>query len=155
MEDNILLYIVILVIGLLSQLLKKKKPEPEEPGHRESDAPAKTFEDLLREFTQERSPERQPSRREMYDEIDSLEDDYEDEIPNDEEIEEIYKRSIYQGEPEKPKVAESDRPLFGHFKEFEKKNETSQLAEEIKSELSSPESAAKAIIYSEILNRKY
>jgi HEPN domain-containing protein len=149
-------YVILAVIYILSRVLKAKKKAPQETyDETEGEPPKKTvtFEDLLKEFTGaeeeeipepvvEPAPEVRPKR-------------YEPKY-TDEESRSIFEKSIKAAE----EVGSSDKPKESKqliFKEFEpyQQEEPEVLAEEIADMLRSEDGSKKAIILSEILNRKY
>jgi len=71
----------------------------------------------------------------------------------DDEIKEIYNKSIYNAE--KLKHVNKEKSNYSFFKEYQKEEEENEFAKDIRNMISSPDSAAKAIILSEIINRKY
>lgn len=160
MDDNLLFYLVVIGIGLLSQLFGKKKKNLPEDGPEESSRPEITFEDLLREFKSKQDPAPAPKeiRRESVEIEKPREKSYEfseSRFPDDDdEIDNVYQNAIKDAQRKlnDPEV----HPEFSHFKEYDsdKTQENDTLAE-IKESLSDRNSLVKALILSEILNRKY
>lgn len=157
MDDiQLILYIIFVAIAILTRVFKsKKKEQPQtvqsddrEEYENESPKP-KSFEDLLKEFAGEPETRSEPQR-----EIVSYEDQYEE----DDEI------SVYEDSVEKAKELktidelvdlEDDRHTgnFKHFAGYEEKGE--EVNNEFVEMLQNEEGARKAIILSEIINRKY
>lgn len=170
MDDyKILLYIIAAVIYFVSKARKKKQTTPKDlsrPGTENKpspQAPAKSFEDLLREITGEEEPEEKiierPAKTPVMEEQQNQEEDRRLEGERrafaDDESRRVYEESI--------KRAEGFDIEYGpdeHFKEprlfkgGENEVEEYTFADEIRDGLSTSE-AKKAIIYSEILSRKY
>jgi hypothetical protein len=182
MEDyKILIYIVLSILYFLFKGRgKKKKPvtrkkadsQQTEQSSNEKRRP-KSFEELLAELSGESQEKEEASQRSYGDEIltesekikplsdqveerpmhqDVSQEDYEN---ADETLKELYKKgeklkSIDELVDIEEVTTQSDR-----FKEFEAKESENQFAREIREGLSDPESAKKAIVYAEILNRKY
>ena len=160
MDKEIIIYIIFLIIALLGRLLggnKDKKARPKAARPSQPQRPVKTFEELLEEFTSGKSmeeeeevierpePVRPPVKRKRPEELilDEDEEPFSYEAPQeirslDEiiELEKLRTRSNIAVEPERKVQEDSD--VHG-----------------IRELLKDPESARKAIILSEILNRKY
>ncbi len=181
MDDfQTILYIVVGLLYFLSRGLKKKKPPvkpnrpsgdvAEEQGQGSAPRPL-TFEELLREFTEgkqdkeedEHTPppakEIEPSRRSTSPLTSRREED-DDEIRQparrrfaDEDSRRIYQESIKSAE--NLKSDHSSQPEYG-FKRYEDhSDEETTVGAEIADILKEEDGARKAIILSEILNRKY
>lgn len=158
MDDiQLLIYIIFVVIALLSRFLKKKKePLPQNPDEDRQDEKQVSFEDLLREFSEKRQEvreQRTPTRRVIPAPSESRKVESVDTI-SDEEVSKRYQESIKAAESELRLEREVSEKLI-HFKNYETEAEENLLAGEIKEMLNSPEDAAKAIVLSEIINRKY
>ena len=181
MDDfQTILYIIIGLLYFLSRGLKKKKPpvKPDRPSgdvakeQGQDSAPRQlTFEELLREFTEgkqageedERTPppaeEVEPSRRSISPMSSHREED-DDEIRQparrrfaDEDSRKIYQESIRSAE--NLRSEHSSQPEYG-FKRYEDhSDEETTVGAEIASVLKEEDGGRKAIILSEILNRKY
>lgn len=168
MEDlNFWWYIIAAVIYFLTRGKKKKTPtaRPGTENNPPPQQPPKSFEDLLKEITGELQPEEsQPVEQtplevvpeeEPQEEPESIRLEGERRAFADDESRRIYEESVKQ--------AEGFDIEFGpdeHFKEprlFKSDAEEEQeytIADEIRDGLSSDE-ARKAIIYSEIINRRF
>ena len=158
MDDNsIYYYLIFVVIALLSRVFGKKK-EVDTPTH---EGPPKerplTFEELIEEFTRQASgnvkKEEEPQIEESPVILEVEKPKSKRNVYEDEEIQEIYNKSIYDAQ--KLKHTNAEKSDYSFFKEYKKEKEENEFANEIRSMLSTPDSAAKAIILSEILNRKY
>ncbi|MBL3658648.1 hypothetical protein [Fulvivirga sediminis] len=160
MDKEILIYIVFVAIAIISRVLKSAKKKqssqaPKRTANRTSSQnveKTKTFEELLREFTGEANSS-EPSSRELPElEIDEF--DHEEE----ERVEETYRKSINAAKDLKTldeQVDLEDIPTKSqYFSEYDQKEENS-VASEILQSLKDPNGARKAVILSEILNRKY
>ena len=168
MEDlKIWVYVIIGAIYLISRAMKKKEPEnqkPRSPLETEDEvgparkAPA-SFEDLLREFSQEQ----QETPRRTVQEADVVDDpkpaveetirlEGEKRHFADEESRAIYERSIQEAEG-----AHISYERDEHFKMkgLEKEESHNEFASDLKKMLQSPTDAKKAVVLSEILNRRY
>ena len=153
-EYQIFLYIILGVIYVLSGLFKaKRKRERGQTGEFESEQPKRkeiTFEDLLKEFTGQEPQKREATRTQ------SESYEFEREMPNDDEIDKVYQASIREAQS----LEELDASKLRHSVEFEKfeefkKVDKNELLEEIMEDLSDGHGLKKAIIYKEILDRKY
>ncbi|WP_425391414.1 hypothetical protein [Ekhidna sp.] len=158
-------YIIAAVIYFLTRG-KKKKEQPSRPGS-ENNPPKpsqpKSFEDLLREITEGRTEEEQPPvkqepmvvKKDIEEENIRLEGERRSFA--DEESKKIYEESIKMAEGAdlefKPDENFHSPSLFKGSK-HEEEDEEWTIADEIRDGLNSTE-AKKAVIYSEILNRKY
>ena len=154
MDDiQLLLYIAFGVIYVLSRAFRKKKEIQEDTARSEQETPrpvAPSFEDLLREFAQgntSTTPYNQPSEAKTVEEI-----ELENDLPTDEEIDQIYQESIKQAEvgKEKPEYVSK----FQRFDEFEDEEDES-MAGTIMKDFEDFDGLKKAVIYKEILDRKY
>ncbi len=181
MDEKILIYIIIGVIYFLFNRLKKKSPaegeEAEGPSSPSSeyDRPKPvSFEDLLKEITEGkqpkpvqpvvepkteyRRPEFQPAYVDYDDEIETEEKSLETTTFDQERTNEIYENAKKQAF-NRPSLEESLKladvnTTFGKFKEFEVKSERNILSEYAK-DLRDPKGFKKALILSEVLNRKH
>jgi len=179
MKDiQIWLYIIIGVIYFLSRLKKKPEQQPKDlsdfepekpvqtfdkPSPRPS-APAKgmTFEELLREITQEKSAKQPEPEFVDYD------DNLEDEAKDLEEVDYNYRKQdkIYEVYEEAKKQAFNRPSLeetmkvgdtkmeYGRFKVFETEAKR-DLMKEYLADFNDPEGFKKAVVMSEILQRKF
>ena len=147
MDIELIIYLIFLAVALLSRFLNKKKNSAPTSGDPQQPArPAKSFEELLEEFTNPapepvqktvRAPQPQKKReREPFRETDfSFES--QDELRTIDELVDIKKTRTTTRlvAPDAPNEEEEVLDIQGMFED--------------------PESARKAIILSEILNRKY
>lgn len=182
MDEKILVYIIIGIIYFLFNRLKKKDPQDEpdyeqpsrEPG-RGSDTPKTiTFEDLLKEITEGKlqkpsEPVAQPkpeyvpqAPRPVYvdydDELEEEEKNLEKVTFDQERTNEIYENAKKQAFS-RPSLEESltladVNTSYGKFKEFEVKTERNILSEYVK-DLRDPKGFKRALVLSEVLNRKH
>ncbi|MDL5051536.1 hypothetical protein QQ054_36640 [Oscillatoria amoena NRMC-F 0135] len=184
MDDKIIYYVIIGAIYVLYNWLKRKKqpqespPDFEPPADQSSGQPQQkpkplTFEELLREITEAKRPEPepvaeykqpQPAQQEYVD----YEEDIEDEVEEQEggkaydfrkeatykEFEEAKRQAFYRKSLEETTRLEDVNVEFGRFKEFEKVQQRN-LLEEYTRDLRDPEGFKKAVILSEILNRRH
>lgn len=182
MDEKILVYIVIGIIYFLFNRLKKKSPQdepnyerPSSESDTEYDRPKPvTFEDLLREITEgklqkpaepvaQSKPEYAPQApRPVYvdydDEIEAEEKSLEKVTFDQERTNEVYENAKKQAFI-RPSLEESMNlsdvnTAYGKFKEFEIKTEQNILTEYIK-DLRDPKGFKKALVLSEVLNRKH
>jgi len=158
MDDNsIYYYLIFVVIALLSRVFGKKKVEDVPTNEGSPKERPLTFEELIEEFTRQASGKTKKEEIIQNEEIPEI---IEVEKKNnqrstykDDEIQEIYNKSVY--EAQKLKHTNTDNSDYSFFKEYKKEKEENEFANEIRNMISSPDSAAKAIILSEIINRKY
>jgi hypothetical protein len=162
MEDiQIILYIILAVIAILSRVFKAnkqaKQSAPPASGQEGSSKPVKSFEDLLREFTE--GPTQRPAPAPIYElEEEEEEDDYF--AQRDAEAQRIFQESIYTPAVSSMESLERNEGLsdsereFRRFAEFDKQEEAG-IAADIHHILSEVDGAKKAVVLSEILNRKY
>lgn len=172
MDDfNILWYVLAAIIYFITRSKKKPKPtaRPGTENNPEPQGPPKTFEDLLKEITGEAvlDPEEEVLEpiKETVKEPEPVNQEEEAAEQRrlegerrafaDEESRKIYEESIKRAEGfnlefEKDEHYKQPRVLKGDIEEEEEYT----FADEIRDGLSSSE-ARKAIIYSEILNRRY
>lgn len=181
MDEKILIYVIIGIIYFLFNRLKKKAPEDEQEGERPSESPADynkpkpvSFEDLLREITEGKQPKAvqpvreqkaaytppkpQPAYVDYDDEIEEEEKSLEKVAFDQERTNEIYENAKKQAFA-RPSLEESLKladvnTSFGKFKEFEVKSERNILSEYTK-DLRDPKGFKRALILSEVLNRKH
>ncbi len=170
MEDyKIVWYILAAVIYFLTRGRKKKAPtsRPGTENNPSPQSPAKSFEDLLKEITGDADPQQKPE--EPVQEVEEKKEDvkWEEAIEEqrlegerrafaDEESRKIYEESIKRAEGFKLDYEPDEHyhePRLFKGQEIDEEEEYS-FADEIRDGLSSTE-ARKAIIYSEILNRRY
>ena len=180
MDEKILIYIIIGVIYFLFNRLKKKNaPEDEQEmgGPTEStDRPKPvTFEELLREITEGKQPkpaepvaerrveysrpQPQPAYVDYDDEIEEVEAKSLERVNFDQErTNEIYEKAKKEAF-NRPSLEESLKladvnTTYGKFKEFERKTERNILHDYI-NELRDPQGFKKALVLSEVLNRRH
>lgn len=131
----------------------KQIPHPQNEGDNEAEpqkAPL-SFEDLLKEFTGEQSQKKQVPQ------IDKQTYEFEKEMPSDSEIDKVYQESIAQAsylsqELDSKKLRHD--VVFEHFDEYKIKEENSFL-DDLMEEMDTEDGLKKAVIYKEILDRKY
>lgn len=180
MEDyKILIYIVLSILYFLFKGRgKKKKPvtrkntQPQQSEQTSGDKKRpKSFEELLTELSGENQQKEEPSKyddeiltdkeeikplseqvdeRPMHQEVSQK--DYEN---ADETLKELYKKGERLKSIDELVDIEEVALQSNRFKEFDDEVNDNQFAREIREGLSDPESAKKAIVYAEILNRKY
>lgn len=174
MDFQYWLYIIIGIIYLISQFRKKSEPQDENtgvPNAERNRAPGErplSFEELLKEITQGKSPERKPVAANPIPQRPVVATYNEDEDEEERSIEKANQR--YRTENryyEDAKTLAFNRPSleetmkhedtdmrFGRFMEFED-NKVQNLATEYLEEFKNPTSLKKAIVMSEILQRKF
>lgn len=184
MDEKIIFYIILGIVYFIFNALKKKKPENEPGPDRPQSRPQTnkpqpvSFEDLLREITegkqQEKAPElpanqqkttsRQPIPRSQPAYVD-YDDDLEEEEKSLEKMnfddersnkayEDAKKMAFNRPSLEETITLDQVNTTFGRFKEFEKKQDNGLLAEYAK-DLRDPKGFKKALILSEVLNRRH
>lgn len=152
MDIELIIYLIFLAVALLSRFLKKKKPTgPATSDTQRPRRPAKSFEELLEEFT---NPEPEPaSNREV-----SREEPARAPDPEMEEERVPIPDSAFSFEPQE-KLRTLDELV-----DIKKTRTTTRLVAEeeeapesidITGLIDDAESARKAVILSEIINRKY
>lgn len=171
--DNLQLWIYIIfgILYFLSRSMRKNKSNrkpisPLETQENQEKRPPVSFEDLLREITEQRNEETAQAPREISDTTAADTSSSQSENrpkpaskssrnvispSKDEESKKIYEKSIAAASEEEPITFERDR----HFKAVVGDTHTKDASSTIKQWLSNPQEAKKAIILSEILNRKY
>ena len=182
MEDyKILIYIVLSILYFIFKGIgKKKKPVTRKEGSSQSKETnseqkrgPKSFEELLAELSGENQQHREetPSNEEgeiltdsedikpLSDQVaerpinqEVSQEDYEN---ADETLKELYKKGEKLKSIDELVDIEEVSTQSNRFSEFDEKKEENLFAQEIREGLSDPESAKKAIVYAEILNRKY
>lgn len=182
MEDyKILIYIVLSILYFLFKGRGKKKKavtrQKEEAQTRDQNTDQKrrpkSFEELLAELSGENQDRRETSEYEDDDEILTDKKDIkplseqvderpmhqqvsQEEFENaDETLKELYKKGERLKSIDELVDIDEVATQSNRFKEFDTEVEDHQFAREIREGLSDPESAKKAIVYAEILNRKY
>lgn len=181
MEDyKILIYIVLSILYFLFKGRGKKKkpvtrkntqPKQSEQTSSEKKRP-KSFEELLAELSGESQQQQEDPQNESGDILPDKEEikplsEQVDERPMDQEVsqkdyenaDETLKELYKKGERLKSidELVDIDKVTneSNRFKAFDDEVKDNQFAREIREGLSDPESAKKAIVYAEILNRKY
>lgn len=155
MDDiQLVLYIIFIVFAIITNVLKKKKGVPQKSAPRNTqntsspNKPKKqlTFEELLREFTEEQSP-----KHPTYEEEEQFD------VNDDAEIQRIYEESVKASQKYQNYASQTDERHTGNFAHFRgySEEDTEEEESEFAKLLQDEESAKKAIILSEILNRKY
>jgi hypothetical protein len=176
MDEKILFYIILGVIYFLFSRLKKKKPE-DEPDFDSTNRPTPqngpkpmSFEDLLREITEAKQPAPQPPviakadyQKPKHDYVD-YDDDLEEEgesletVIDDDRANKIYedakKLAFNRPSLENTLKLKDVNTEYARFKEFETKPDDGVLEAYIK-ELRDPKGFKKALILSEVINRKH
>jgi hypothetical protein len=174
MDEKVLFYIILGIIYFIFSRLKKKPnqpvdyEEPEVPQNGEGKARPVSFEDLLREITeakQQRTPEPvlpkdeapyKPAYVNYDDEIEDEVEVYEKRSFDQEKITQVYEEAKKQAF-QRPSLEETLQlgeieTRIGRFKEFDKKE---RGASPYLVDLKDRRGIKKAIVYSEILNRKH
>ncbi len=183
MDEKIIFYIVLGIVYFIFNALRKKKPEDEpgadqpRPGKGANRPQPVSFEDLLREITEGKvhQEKNQPPVTRQHDtqrlpvpsarpvstynttseeEENSLEQVIFDDDRSNRAYEEAKKMAFYRPSLEETMKLDDVDVTYSRFKEFEKKKPDNQLQSYIK-ELKDPKGFKKALILSEVLNRKY
>ena len=169
MDDfNFWWYIIAAVIYFLTRGKKKKQPTNSRPGteNRPQTSQPKSFEDLLKEITEGREPEPEPAKSIPQQKPVVIRDEEEERrkareaegrkrMFADDESKRVYEESIKMAEGADLEFNPSEHyrePRL--FKGEEEVDKEPTIADEIRDGLNTSE-AKKAIIYAEILNRKY
>ena len=170
------LYVIVGVIYLLSRMRKKPQEQPKDLGDYRPEKPVKqfeqptskptapkqlTFEELLREITEGKKVEKQPEVVDYDEMIGEEEQDFEEvdyDYKKQDKIYEVYEQAKAQAFA-RPSLEEtmklSDTKMeFGKFKVFEEEERRDLLGEYL-ADLKDPEGFKKAVVMSEILQRKY
>lgn len=176
------LYIIIGVIYLVARMMKKQAPKeptdfpdgrPEQPATRFEPPQAKprppaktlTFEELLREITESKAPPQKtvPPKEEFVDYDEDLKNEVQDledvnyDYRNDKvakEFEAAEQRAFMHRSLEETMSVKDTSTKFEKFKVFEQDRQ-SNLVDSYLSDFYDPEGLKKAIIMSEILQRKF
>jgi hypothetical protein len=183
MDEKIIFYIILGIVYFIFNALKKKKPENEPGPDRPQSRPQTnkpqpvTFEDLLREITEgksEKFPESPVSQQkteyhspvpkpkqtfidyddDLEEEEKSLEKTSFDDERSNKAYEDAKRMAFNRPSLEETMKLDQVNTTYARFKEFEKKQENALLAEYIK-DLRDPKGFKKALILSEVLNRKH
>jgi hypothetical protein len=177
MDDKILFYIVLGIIYFLFSRLKKKKPA-DEPDFDSTETPAPqngpkpmSFEDLLREITEAKQPpvpqppviakaDYEQPKPDYVDYDDNLEEEEKslETVIDDDRTYKIYedakKLAFNRPSLEDTLKLKEVNTEYAKFKQFESKTEGGLLADYLK-ELRDPKGFKKALILSEVINRKH
>lgn len=160
MDDiQVIIYIAFVLFAIISRALKKKKAVAKKPVQSNNQDPEQSspsplsFEELLREFTEEKTetvePDPEPSitreRERVYDRQD------------DEEVKRVYEESVRASKRFELESKHTDDRHTGNFTHFRgySEEDTEEEENEYADLFRDPESAKRAIIASEILIRKY
>ena len=180
MDFQFWLYIIIGLIYFLSRVLKKQEPQPKkevqtrDAGPRQGSrpntekAPPLTFEELLREITEAKQSPKPVYQPEPEEKVIDYDDELAEEAQDLEEVDYDYRKKdkLYEEYEEAKKTAfvrpslEETMNLrntdvqFGKFKAFEQSTQRN-LLEEYTKDFHDPEGLKKAVVMSEILNRKF
>jgi hypothetical protein len=177
MDIQFWVWLIVIVITLIARA-NKKKPQPFEqesnlpPNSPSNDTKPVTFEDLLKEIQAAKTPKpvavsNAPKKvvQPKYD-FEDYDDDLQDEGKSLEKAPSYSEDTIYETYENAKKAAFSRASLeetmkvgdtemkFGQFKEF-KKRDAKALASEYADELRNPKGFKKAMILSEILNKRF
>jgi hypothetical protein len=165
MDDiKVLLYIVFGVIYVISRAMKNRKKQQKQQDTEQGESnqgPEKelSFEDLLKEFTQEKTAEPTVSYDEPKYEPEVFEKPTNEEVAwagSDDEATSVYEQSIKEAE----NLQDEDMMDKGHnhhlqrFDVFEEEEEDTFLTD-LAAELQEEDGLKKAVIYKEILDRKH
>ena len=178
MDEKILFYIVLGVIYFLFNRLKKKKPA-DEPDFDSTTNPQPhsgpksiSFEDLLKEITEAKQPSSQPPQTRKIekefkpkpayvdydDDLEEEEKSLEKPVMDDDRANKIYedakKLAFHRPSLEETLKVKEVNTEYAKFKQFEAKEGGGLLADYIK-ELRDPKGFKKALILSEVINRKH
>jgi hypothetical protein len=184
MDDKIIFYIIIGIVYFLFNFLKKKRPEQppetEFPESRQSGRPSApkpmSFEELLKEITETKHPKTEtytpePVVPEYEYTTSKREVDYDDDLP-EEMSQESESYDTHQNDPiyrqydeakqlafqraslEETQKLEDVEVKYARFKVFDAVQERN-LVQEYAGDLHDPEAIKKAVILSEIINRKH
>lgn len=176
MDIQFWIWLIVIVITLIARANKKKpqsyNPESMEPQTSEKETKPVTFEDLLREIQAAKSPKPTPipqtSKQEATKQYDF--EDYDDNLEEEgkslentsyatndtiyETYENAKKAAFSKASLEETMKVDDTKVTFGQFKEFSKR-ESQSLASEYAKELKNPRNFKRALILSEILNKRY
>jgi hypothetical protein len=177
MDAKLWFYLIIGAIYVLSRFLKSKgnvqtetpKTQPQRNASPVGEKPkALTFEELLREITETKQPAKpvlRPAPSQSFKDYDdnlgeeakSLEDvnyDYRKKDKLYEEYEEARKKAFLRPSLEETMNVRDTDVQFRKFKVFEE-NQNKNLLEKFTREFNDPEGLRKAVVLSEILNRRF
>jgi hypothetical protein len=177
-DYQIWLYVIIGIIYLLGRFFKKAAAKPEDLGEAKPEKPVKsfdlptakptasgqkmlTFEELLKEITESKTqPKPQPEYTNYEEELADEEQDLEDvnyDYKKDKvavEYEAAKQHAFVRSSLEETMDVNKTDIKFGKFKVFEAEQQTN-LAEKYLSDFYDPEGLKKAVVLSEILQRKF
>lgn len=182
MDYQFWIYVIIAIIYGISRVIKKAENQPKDVSAPQPDRTIRydtkppvekpkqlTFEELLREITEAKQPVK-PVETSVRPQAEYV--DYDDELPDEEQdLEDVnydYKKKdklydVYEEAKrqafERPSLEETMNikntdMQFGKFKAFEQKAQRN-LLEEYTRDFQDPEGFKKAVVMSEILNRKF
>ncbi|XOV95083.1 MAG: hypothetical protein ACFHWX_10300 [Bacteroidota bacterium] len=169
------IYIIIGIIYFIVRSLKKKTPNSSEQPMPRSSQPQQsdtqrrkplTFEELLKEFT---NPEAGQDTEEAIEEVEEVERPERERVReefategstrrfSDEESKRVYEESIKKAEGFKIDYSTDEKYHTEKLKAIlhDHEEEESTFADDIKEMFNDPQDAKKAVVLSEILNRKY
>lgn len=161
MDDiGTVLYIVFLALYIISRAFKKKgkkpvtrqpnAPQAEDEQTSQKERPV-SFEDLLKEFTEQRTEAKRPKPKEQ-------EATFEKEEFDDSRVQETFESSVREAKEFKTLDEQVDleiKPLISdHFEAYEQEEEYT-FADEIRDSFANPDDARKAIILKEVLDRRF
>lgn len=183
MDLQFWIYLIIAIIYLVSRAMKKTENRPKDipdykPGRQVRHDPSPpppmektkplTFEELLREITEAKQP-----KRPVYEPVESSPEvvDYDEQIGEEEQdletiedyrskdkvsqdYEEAKRQAFFRPSLEETMNVRDTKMDFGKFKVFEKEQQRN-LLEEYAINFQDPNELRKAVIMSEILNRKF
>ena len=168
--DEIWFYLIAAVIYFITRIKKKKDPKPTTPNTANTSKPTQqqkpvSFDDLLKEITEQRQVPSQEPPKEVVDYPSSkptastpksISSEGRNRQFADDESRRIYEESVRQAEGSDLDYApEPDYAGGKLFKGDQEIEEEETIADEVRKGLQSTDTARKAIIYSEILSRKY
>jgi len=159
MDDiQLIIYLAFLGLYFLTRALSKRKKSKARPARRQTSEKTSTspvsFEDLLRDFVGD-DKKKQPKEEIIEPEIETV-PEFEGDYPSDDEIDEVYKKSVSEAQRFKPldKTIEI-APVSTKFKGYREEIEENTLADEVREMFGNLDDARKAIVLKEILDRKY
>lgn len=178
MDIQFWIWLIVIVITLIARANKKKppvyNPEQMEPPVSENETKPVTFEDLLKEIQAAKSPKPKPApithtpKQEVPKKYDF--EDYDDNLEEEskslentsyntndtiyETYENAKKAAFSRASLEETMKVEDTEVKYGQFKEFSK-SQSQSLASEYAKDLRNPKSFKKALILSEILNKRF
>ncbi len=166
-DSNILYYLVLAGIYIISRVLKKKKPEEETVVHEETTPHAKpvtpkkrpaSVEDILKELTQELTPPE--DRKPVYEAPKPIREIKPVEIKR-EVLPDYQRENIEAIRPDEKidivphKQIERKKPVYERTQKFSLEEEENEIVTGIRDLLEEENGPQKAIIMKEIFDRKY